>query len=75
MVAYCGSLPVSCVSYSRACYNACMEYYEFDVRMRVKLPAFNKSDAEEAVRDALTEVDALGATVTKLLVDLVEQPS
>jgi len=43
--------------------------------MRVKLQAFNESDAEEAVRDALVEVDALGATVTDLLVDLVEQPS
>lgn len=57
-------------NFKHACYNGSMESFEFNVKMKVTLPAFNASDAEEAVRDALEDIDALGATVTDLIVDL-----
>jgi hypothetical protein len=48
-----------------------MKEFEFFVTLKVTLQAFNASDAEEAVQDALQDIDALGAVVTDLKVDLV----
>lgn len=40
--------------------------------LEVELQAFNKADAADAVVEALEDIDALGARVTKLDLDSVE---
>lgn len=46
-----------------------MKSYVYTVSMEVTLPAFNEYDGKEAVIVALEDIDALGATVTKLEVN------
>lgn len=51
-----------------------MQEYTFDVNLQVTLLAFNASDAEDAIREALGDLGC-GAEVTQLKLDLVPDAS
>ncbi len=50
-----------------------MNNYRLSIELEVEMPAFNESDARDAVEEALADLDALGSTVTKLVIDHVEE--
>jgi len=50
-----------------------MKSYRITVDFEVEITAFNASDAQDAIEEALAELDALGSTVTKLAIDHVEE--
>lgn len=49
-----------------------MNEYTFEINMKVSLPAFTADDAEEVVRDAVEDLNALGSVVTELQVTQVD---
>ena len=50
-----------------------MKSYRITVDLEVEIPAFSESDARDAIEEALADLDALGSTVTKLVIDHVEE--
>lgn len=45
------------------CYTVCMNAYEIEVKVKLKVFAFSSSDASDAIEEIIRETESLGAEV------------
>lgn len=50
-----------------------MNTYTVRSIVEIKLDAFNESDAVDAIKDALSEVESIGAELVSIEIELIEQ--